>query len=164
VSGYTWVKADYSQIELRIAAWLANEPVMLQSYRSGRDLHMVTAKRVLGQETKSARPGSQDPELRAAVRGWAWHPAACGTHDFNMDIGDDEARMYHDAFFMAYPRLRQWAQGSGGSHQAHGRSVSPLGRVRHLPDGSISDKDLAHKGGAEGINHPVQSFASDMLS
>jgi len=163
VPGYTWVKADYSQIELRIAAWLAKEPVMLQSYRSGLDLHMVTAKRVLGQETRSARQVAKTLNFGLLYGAGPGTLQRVARNDFNMDISDEEARMYHGAFFSAYPQLKQWHKDMERTIKRTGQSVSPLGRVRHLPDAQSTDPDLAHKAVREGINHPVQSFASDML-
>lgn len=163
VCRYVWMKCDYSQIELRIAAWLAKETTMLHAYRSGADLHMVTAKRVLGVETKEARQVAKTLNFGLLYGAGPSTLQRVANNDYGVEMDDDEAYRYHQAFFTAYPRLRQWHREQEYEIRRTGRSVSPLGRIRHLPDVQSSDESLVHKAVREGINHPVQSFASDML-
>ena len=166
VEGYTWMKADYSQLELRIAAWLANEPAMLLAFAEGKDLHAQTAELVLG-----------DPEHRDAGKTLNFgllYGAGPKTlqrvarETYGVFFGEDEAKRYRSRFFAFYPGLELWHKKMERLIVNTGMSHSPLGRVRYLPNAKIpwnvevmrSKKLSAIR---EGINHPVQSFASDLL-
>jgi DNA polymerase I-like protein with 3'-5' exonuclease and polymerase domains len=166
--GYTWIKADYSQIELRIAAWQAREQTMLQAYRDNNDLHRLTAMMVLGDDSDEAR------QVGKTLNFGLLYGAGPGTlqriartnYDVFLDI--HEAREYREQFFRAYPALESWHQSMRRSLELSGESRSPLGRIRYLPKAKIP-WDVEDMRGQkihailEGTNHPVQSMASDML-
>ena len=76
--------------------------------------------------------------------------------------------MYRDDFFRAYPALEAWHQSMSKQIERSGQSRSPLGRVRYLPNAKIPWDVAAMRGKKahailEGINHPIQSMASDLL-
>ena len=158
-----WLKADYSQIELRIAAWLAHEPTMLQAYREGQDLHRLTAQLVLGDSSDEARYVAKVLNFSLLYgAGWKTLQTTALT-DYDLLLTDKEAQLHRDAFFSTYASLEDWHQRMRAEISRSGVSVSPLGRVRHLPDARIRDSDMQQRALRQGINHPVQSFASDLL-
>jgi DNA polymerase I-like protein with 3'-5' exonuclease and polymerase domains len=108
--GRVLVKADYSQIELRIAAKVSGDGAMLAAYRAGEDLHTLTARRVLG----LADVTEEHRQLAKAVNfGLLYGMGATGFRlyarsNYNLDLTEGEAGRYREAFFAAYPGLRRW--------------------------------------------------------
>lgn len=176
VEDHVWLKGDFSQIELRIAAELSGESMMLAAFQKGEDLHSLTAKLLLGIEDPKAeyRPGLSARDLGKIMNfgllygaGWRTLIRQART-DYGIILGEGEAKNGRERYFMAYPYLLDWHHRLESEIRNTGRSVSPLGRIRHLPDATLAGRDdeSRKKSGAavrEGINHPVQSFASDML-
>lgn len=161
--GKLWVKADYSQIELRLAAWIAREPTMLEAYRKGEDLHMLTAKLVLGDDSKEARQAAK-PINFGLLYGGGWSTLQrTARRDYGVFFTEWEAKRNRTSFFSAYPALKQWHETTAASVARHKKSVSPLGRIRYLPDIDHPEETKRWAAIREGINHPVQSFASDIL-
>jgi DNA polymerase I-like protein with 3'-5' exonuclease and polymerase domains len=165
---YTWMKADYSQIELRLAALAADEDTILQAYREGADIHRLTAKLVLDDDSDEARQVGKTLNFGLLYGAGPATLQRVARSDYNVFLTLDEARYYKEQFFRAYPGLAQWHAQCESEIAATGISRSPLGRVRYLPKAKIpaSVQDMwSQKMGAirEGINHRIQSFASDML-
>jgi DNA polymerase-1 len=109
-AGRVLVKADYSQIELRIAAKVSGDRAMLDAYRSGLDLHTLTCQRVLGvsQVTKEQRQLAKAVNFGLlygmGVKGFRAYALA----RYGLSLTETEAGRYRDAFFAAYPGLRRW--------------------------------------------------------
>jgi DNA polymerase-1 len=108
--GRVLVKADYSQIELRIAAKVANEPAMIEAYRRGDDLHALTARQILGKSDVT----KADRQLAKAVNfGLLYGMGARGFRayarsHYGVELTETQATKYRRAFFAAYPALRRW--------------------------------------------------------
>lgn len=169
VQGLTWVKADYSQIELRVAAWVAGEETMLEAYESHQDLHRLTARLVLGDSSDAARYAAKTLNFGLLYGAGPATLQRIARQDYGLHFTEGQARRHREEFFRAYPGLVHWHQRMREYIVANRTAVSPLGRVRQLPDARFwrfEDEDLRKKAAAavrEGINHPVQSFASDLL-
>ena len=161
LEGHSWIKADYSQIELRLAAWLAGEPTMLEAYRKGDDLHTITAMRVLGDP--AARQVGKTLNFGLLYGAGPMKLKEIAFQDYGIRLSDKQAREYREGFFDAYPYLREWHRTMAHTITRSGKSVSPTGRVRHLPDALGWDEALVGAAVREGINHPVQGFASDLM-
>jgi DNA polymerase I-like protein with 3'-5' exonuclease and polymerase domains len=108
--GRVLVKADYSQIELRIAAKVANETRMIEAYRRGDDLHVLTAQRMTGKRdvTKQERQVAK-PVNFGLIYGLG-APSLCrkAKTDYGLDLSEEDARRYRHAFFAAYPGIGTW--------------------------------------------------------
>jgi DNA polymerase-1 len=126
--GRVLVKADYSQLELRVAAKIAGEANMLAAYRRGEDLHALTARRLTGSDDVTARQrqlakpvnfgliyGLSAKSLRTKARA-----------EYGVDLSEADARRYCAAFFAAYPAIRSWHRQLRGSRSTETRTV--LGR------------------------------------
>lgn len=166
VKDYTWMKADYSQIELRLAAWQANEPAMLQAFQQGKDLHAQTAELIMGDPKRRAEGKTMNFGLLYGAGPKTLQRVARETYGVFFD--ESEARRYRDKFFAFYPALQRWHNNREAAIVSTGMSISPLGRIRYLPKAKypwhveeLRGKRLAAI--REGINHPIQSFASDIL-
>jgi DNA polymerase-1 len=168
VPGHSWLKADLSQIELRLAAWIAKEPTMLRAYREGEDLHALTAEAVLGESEGPARQTGKTLNFGLLYGAGANTLERIARTEYGLILEPGQAAEYRDRFFKLYPRLGLWHRTMYKEVERDGISVSPMGRIRHLPDATYTgdDDDLRgkkYKAIREGINHPVQSFASDIL-
>ena len=172
--GAVLVKADYSQIELRIAAKVADEPAMIVAYRRGDDLHALTAASVLGKPLDAVTKA--DRQLAKAVNfgllfGMGWR----GLRDYakanyGVVLTDDEAQAYRAAFFRAYPELRRWHARVGGhvenlfeknpdaTHEAR-----TLGDRRRLLPAGKGKAGSKYANVTEALNFPVQGTGADGL-
>lgn len=142
--GRAMVKADYSQIELRVAALLAGEDKMLAAFESGADLHQITADAVgvSRQIAKSLNFGLLYGMGVARLQSYIL--ATTGTH-----LTEDEAAAIRGRFFRAFPKLRRWHQVAGNG-PSDVRSLT--GRLRRGVE-RFTDK----------LNTPVQASAADGL-
>ena len=159
--GKCLIVADYSQIELRAAAAIAGETRMMDAYRSGIDLHKLTAATVLGnpedQVTKS------DRQLAKAVNfGNLYGQSAPGlvkyaASSYGVSLDEDQASDIRQAFFRTYSRLRQW---HGRSHQLAESGVTEVrtrsGRRRLIPDKASDWERFTAL-----VNTPVQGGTAD---
>ena len=151
--GRVLVKADYSQIELRVAAEIAGEPRMLEAYRSGEDLHTVTAAAVLGRSN-----GSVTKEDRQAAKAlnfgliYGMGPDRLREHaatEYGVTLSAREAGTFRSAFFRTYPGLRRWHE----SQPTGAVETRTLAGRRRLSVTTFTRK----------VNTPVQGSAGDGL-
>jgi DNA polymerase-1 len=153
-AGRMLIKADYSQIELRIAAKISGDRNMLQAYRTGLDLHTVTAQKILGRETVS----KDDRQLaKSANFGLLYGMGTPGYQNYaksnyGVELTLNEAKSYREAFFAAYPGLRSWHYRVRQEHASETRTL--IGRRRLL------DKDSPD---TWRLNTPVQGTGADGL-
>lgn len=165
--GWLFLTADFSQIELRIAAMLADERVMLRIFSEGGDMHLNTAV-----ELTRKRPSDVEPEERKKAKpvnfGFLYGMGASkfvsyAFENYGVDVSQDEAWRYRNRYFEAYPGLVAWHDRQRRLARKYGQVVSPIGRVRHLPDILSDDRGVRAESERQAINSPVQSTASDLM-
>jgi DNA polymerase-1 len=150
--GRVLVKADYSQLQLRIAAKIASEGRMLEAYARGEDLHTLTARSLTGK----AEVTKADRQLAKAVNfGLLFGLGAKGLRgyakcNYGLDLTEADAGQYRRAFFTAYPGLEGWHRREGNSRATECRTLA--GRRRLLDDGT----PYTHR-----LNTPVQGTEAD---
>jgi DNA polymerase-1 len=150
--GRVLVKADYSQLQLRIAAKVADEKRMLAAYTRGEDLHTLTARRITGKEDVT----KDDRQLAKAVNfGLLFGLGAKGLRgyarsNYGLDLTEAQAAQYRKAFFAAYPGLERWHRRAGNSNAPECRT---LGGRRRLLDAKTP---YTHR-----LNTPVQGTEAD---
>lgn len=163
--GRAFFEADYSQLELRIAADYANDPTMIKIYKHGGDIHTSTAKIF----THGKEPSKEDRTKAKPVNfGYLYGMQAKGFVNYAFDNYDtvftiEEARQNRQAYFALYSRLLEWHKEMISKCNAYGGVYNRFGRFRALPD--IYSHDWGKRSGAErrAINTPVQSTGSDLL-
>lgn len=165
--GWTFIEADYSQIELRIAAYLAREAHMLHLYAIGADIHLTTAARVTGlpesQVTKKIRKEVGKPVNFGFLYGMGWRKfIETAFNNYGAVFSEDEARAARSTYFQLFPQLTAWHARQRRLAHAHGKVQSPLGRIRHLPDIYSPEQGIVAEAERQAINSPVQGFASDL--
>lgn len=164
--GWTFVEADYSQIELRIVALLSRDRTMLHLYKIGADIHRATASSVLG--IPESRITSVDRKKAKAVNfgfvyGMGWRKfISTAFEKYEMIFSEEEARAVREAFFEHFSGLLPWHARQRRLVNQYGRVQSPIGRVRHLPDIHSPDEGVRAEAERQAINSPVQSFGSDL--
>lgn len=165
--GWSFVEADYSQIELRIAAFIAQERHMIELYNQGADIHMTTAMAVTGlprsQVTKEIRKKVGKPVNFGFLYGMGWRKfIETAFNNYGAVFNEQQAQAYRKAYFDLFPDLVRWHERQRRLVRQYGRVQSPLGRVRHLPDIYSPEKGVQAEAERQAINSPVQGFASDM--
>jgi DNA polymerase-1 len=172
--GRVLVKADYSQIELRIAAKIADETAMIAAYRDGADLHTLTAAAVTGKPFEDI--GKADRQLAKAVNFGLLYGMGCKTlagyarSNYGVTLAEAEAKRYRDKFFRAYPGLKAWhhrvtrtveaafTRDPNATHETR----TLLGRRRVLPV-AAGPADRRYPSVNDALNTPVQGTGADGL-
>jgi DNA polymerase-1 len=159
--GHALVSADYSQIELRLLAHVADIPPLRDSFLRGEDIHARTASEVFG----IPMPG-MDPMTRRRAKAINFG-IIYGISGFGLarqlGITPGEARSYIDAYFVRYPGIRAYMERTKEEARISGYVTTPFGRRCWVP--GIADKNPARRGYAErqAINAPLQGGAADII-
>lgn len=164
--GWSFIEADYSQVELRIAAELAQEPTMLGLYSRGEDIHMAMAMRMTGKPefevTKEERKKAKAVNF-GFLYGMGWRKFIQTAYtNYGVVVTEREAQDFRKAFFEQFPVLVRWHARQRRLVTQYKRVQSPLGRVRHLPDVDSQDEGVVAEAQRQAINSPVQATASDL--
>lgn len=165
--GRTWIEADFSQIELRIAAFCAGERTMISIYRQGGDIHMVTAMSVTGlpqsKVTKEIRKKVGKPVNFGFLYGMGWSKfITTAFNNYGVRFTEQEAKAYRRRYFELYHDLPRWHDRQRRLVHTNDRVQSPIGRIRHLPDINSPEPGVRAEAERQAINSPVQGLASDM--
>ncbi|MBB6340781.1 DNA polymerase-1 [Pseudomonas fluvialis] len=159
--GYKLVAADYSQIELRIMAHLAQDEGLLDAFRHGRDVHKATAAEVFG-VAQDEVTSDQRRSAKAINFGLIYGMSAFG---LAKQIGCDrkQAQAYIDVYFHRYPGVLAYMERTREQAAQQGYVETLFGRRLYLPD--IQAKNPALRKGAErtAINAPMQGTAADIM-
>lgn len=165
--GYVMADFDYSQIELRIAAFISRCIPMIEAFQRGDDLHKMLASRITMMPMDKVDEDSRQ-KGKSANFGLLYEMSAHGFRLYAETVYDvvfsrEEAEEVHRAFFDMWTGIREWHNREKRRAHQTGQVVSPIGRVRRLP-GIFSDHDgkVSHAE-RQAINSPVQGFASDLM-
>lgn len=172
--GWLFLEADYSQVELRVAAMLAGETTLLRIFATGGDAHLTTAAKTARMTPAQilASDATGKTEYRKKAKGvnfgFLYDMGAekfiqYATMNFGWTPTLEEAEQYRRDYFMLYPKLRPWHDRQRRLVHRYQRVHSPIGRVRHLPDVLSGDRQVVAEAERQAINSPVQSFASDLM-
>lgn len=157
--GKSLVFFDYSQIELRLMAHMSQDPVLLQSYLAGADIHRQTAMLVLGLEDHEIGP--EHRQIAKTVNfGLLYGMSAYGLSE-QLQISPKKAQQFIDIYFERFPRIKDYMQSMRDFAKEHGYVTTLTGR-------KIPIKVEARRGGSEhawraAINGPLQGTASDLI-
>ena len=167
------LQADLSQAELRIAADMSHDPMMLEIYRNFGDIHTRTACIVMGVTTQQFM--NMPAEERALARfkakavnfgfiyGMGWRKfIVYAKTQYGVEFTEQEARRIRHAFFQTYAGLTSWHLAMRNFVRRHGYVRSYSGRIRHLPTIHSSEEWIQQEAERQAINSPVQNFASDL--
>ena len=159
--GHKLVSADYSQIELRLLAEIADIPSLRQAFQDRLDIHAMTASEMFGVPIKDM-PADVRRRAKAINFGIIYGISAFGLAN-QLGIGQSEARDYIAKYFQRYPGIRDYMENTKDYARKHGYVLTPFGRKIHLR--FIHDKSQGMRAFAEraAINAPLQGGAADII-
>jgi len=162
--GWTFVQADYSQIELRVGAMLANERTMKFIFQTRGDIHIETAKSITGlnEVDKDQRKKAKAINFGLIYGMGAPKLKEYAGEKYGVDLSLGEAKSYRDRYFDKYGDLLAWHEKQRRLVRNFGEVRSPLGRLRRLPGIYSPDRRVSGEAERQAINAPVQGFASDI--
>jgi DNA polymerase I len=158
---YVLLSADYSQIELRIIAAIANEENMIEAFKQGYDIHQATAAKVFGKPIEEVT-SDERRNAKAVNFGLIYGQTPFGLSQ-NLGIPRKEATQMIDEYFKQYPGIRTYMSETIEFAKEHGYVQTLQGRRRYLKD--INSANFTVRGFAErnAINAPIQGSAADMI-
>ena len=155
------IDADYSQIELRILAAIADDERMISAFASGNDIHTLTASGVFGVDAESVTP-----ELRRRAKAVNFG-IVYGIGDFTLsqDIGVPRAvaKKYIEGYLANYPGVAAYLNEIKRSAHELGYVQTIFGRRRYIPELTSSKKNLVSFGERVAMNSPIQGSAADII-
>ncbi len=159
--GHVLLTADYSQIELRLLAHFSRDPLLVEAYRRGDDIHTLTASQVFG-----VPPLMVNPEHRRQAKvvnfGIVYGLSAFGLSQ-QLGIETGEARQFIANYFEKYKGVRAYIDKTLEEARRELKVRTLFGRVRPIPD--INSKNVNQRGFAErtAVNTPLQGTAADLI-
>jgi DNA polymerase-1 len=164
--GNVMIAADYSQVELRIAAHIANDPGLRAAFAAGQDIHRATAAKVLSvpldQVTSDQRSFAKRVNFGLLY--------GMGTQSLAQQAGISmkEAQQFVDAYFAGFPHIKKYIDETKKRAKTEGYVETLLGRRRYFPILQTQTRDartniMQRTAEREAINHPIQGTAADII-
>ena len=159
--GHVLLAADYSQIELRLLAHFSGDPLLLEAFRRGDDIHTLTASQVFGVPPLMVTPDHRR-QAKVVNFGIVYGLSPFGLSQ-NLGIEPSEARQFINAYFEKYKGVRAWIDWTLEEARRQQKVRTLFGRVRPIPD--INSKNANLRGFAErtAANTPLQGTAADLI-
>jgi DNA polymerase-1 len=159
--GHVLLAADYSQIELRLLAHFSKDPLLVEAYRRGDDIHTLTASQVFGVPPLMVTPDHRR-QAKVVNFGIVYGLSAFGLSQ-NLGIEPGEAKQFINAYFERYGGVRAFIDRTLDEARREGKVKTLFGRVRPIPD--INSKNANLRGFAErtAVNTPLQGTAADLI-
>src|SRR5712671_580227 len=159
--GHKLVSADYSQIELRLLAEIADIPVLKQAFRDGLDIHAMTASEMFGVPIKDM-PGEVRRRAKAINFGIIYGISAFGLAN-QLGIAREEASAYIKRYFERFPGIRAYMDQTRDFCRARGYVETLFGRKCHYPDIKASNASIRSFNERAAINARLQGTAADII-
>lgn len=159
--GTRLVSADYSQIELRILAHMADIPQLAQAFRDGIDIHAMTASEMFGVPVEGMEP-SVRRRAKAINFGIIYGISAFGLAA-QLSIPREEAGLYIRRYFERFPGIRDYMDATKARAKADGYVETLFGRRAHYPDIRHSNPSVRAFNERAAINAPIQGTAADII-
>ncbi len=158
---FLFMSADYSQIELRIAASFAKDETMIEAFRNGRDIHTTTAAKVFKVELASVTADMRR-KAKEVNFGILYGSTAFGLSQ-NLGISRSEAAEIIQSYFTEFAAIKRYMDDSINTAREKEYVETILGRRRYLRD--INSRNVTTRGFAErnAINAPIQGSAADII-
>lgn len=155
--GNVLLAADYSQIELRLAAHMAGVDTLKQAFAQGEDIHARTAQEMFGEVTRDTRARAKTINFAILYGISRWGLAG------RLEVEPDEAQAMIDTYFQRFPGIQRYIHETLESVRARGYSETLFGRKTWFP--RINSKNQAERQGSEraAINAPIQGTSADII-
>jgi DNA polymerase I len=156
--GCRLISADYSQVELRLLAHIADEPVLKEIFRRGEDVHTATAEAILG--------GKTDPGTRSKAKmvnyGIVYGLSAYGLAD-RLQIPQEEAQEFIDRYLERFPKVKQFIDETIERASEEGHVTTLFGRIRRVPELRSRQFQTRSLGERLAVNMVIQGTAADII-
>ncbi|HLP31673.1 MAG TPA: DNA polymerase, partial [Geothrix sp.] len=159
--GWVLLDADYSQIELRVVAALAEDPVLLAAFEAGEDIHRRTASEVMGLPMDQV--SAEDRSKAKAVNFGLLYGQGAFALAANLGITQKEAKAFIERYFERMPKVAAWIEGAKEKALAQGLVRTHWGRIRRIPELESPNKQFQAQGLREAVNTIVQGTAADLM-
>lgn len=155
--GNVLLAADYSQIELRLAAHMADVPALKEAFAAGEDIHARTAREMFGEVTRDTRARAKTINFAILYGISRWGLAA------RLEVPPEEAQAMIDTYFQRFPGIQRYIHETLETVRAKGYSETLFGRKTWFP--RINSKNQAERQGSEraAINAPIQGTSADII-
>ncbi len=159
--GYTFVDADYSQIELRLMAHMSGDETMIEAFNTGKDIHRSTAATVFGKSFDEVT----DLERRRAKAVNFGIIYGISAYGLSKDIGIEpkEADKYINDYFEKYPKIREYLDKTIDGARENGYTLTLFNRRRPITDINSSNHMLKKASERIAMNAPIQGTAADIM-
>ncbi|MGN6850630.1 MAG: DNA polymerase I [Sphingomicrobium sp.] len=156
--GHKLLSADYSQIELRLAAHMADVPQLKEAFRSGVDIHSMTAEELFGRVDRDTRNQAKTINFAILYGSSAWGIAG------RLGLPKDEGKAIIDRYYERFPGIRAFSHATLAFAREHGFTRTLFGRKTHF-EPNIRSPNPSIRGGAEraAINAPIQGTSADLI-
>jgi DNA polymerase-1 len=159
--GMRLLVADYNQIELRVIAHLAQDPGLIEAFRTGADIHRITAARIFGVDPSEVTIGMRS-KAKMVSYGLAYGMESYGLAQ-RLGIGVDEAAQILNAYFDNFPRVRAYMDQVVAEARDKGYTETLFGRRRMIPELSSSRYQERMAGERQAMNAGIQGLAADIF-
>ena len=159
--GYKIISADYSQVELRLLATVANVKALKEAFLKGLDIHALTASRVFHVPLEQITP-SLRRDAKAINFGIVYGISQYGLAR-QLDISPDDAKKYIDSYFAVMPEIKKYMADTIEFAHHHGYVLTPYGRKCSTQGINDQNKRIVSFAERAAINAPIQGGASDII-
>jgi DNA polymerase-1 len=156
--GHVLLSADYSQIELRLAAHMADVPQLKEAFRAGEDIHSLTAEELFGRVDRDTRNQAKTINFAILYGSSAWGIAG------RLGLPKEEGKAIIDRYFERFPGIRAYIHSTLAFAREHGFTRTLFGRKTHF-EPNIRSPNPSIRGGAEraAVNAPIQGTSADLI-
>lgn len=154
-----FISIDYSQVELRIIAHMANEEQMINDFNQGLDIHTETAKKIFHIDEVTSTKRSQAKAINFGII-YGMSPYGLAKQ---VGISNEEAVEFINRYFKTYPKIKQFMQDQIVYAKKFGQVKTHFGRVRKINDINSNSKMLMESASRMAINTPIQGTAADII-
>jgi DNA polymerase I len=159
--GYKLISADYSQVELRLLAHIADEEALKEIFRRGEDVHTATCVQIFGVE-----PDAVDPGMRSKAKmvnyGIVYGLSAFGLAD-RLQIPQEEAAEFIERYLSGFPKVREFIEATIVSATNEGSVKTLFGRIRRIPELRARQRQTRMLGERLAVNMVIQGTAADVI-
>jgi DNA polymerase-1 len=149
--------ADYSQIELRLAAHMADVPALKEAFAKGDDIHALTAQEVFGEVTRDTRARAKTINFSILYGISAWGLAG------RLEVPRDEAQRMIDRYFTRFPGINQYIATTLSEVRDRGFTTTLFGRKTHLPWIRSPKQGERQSAERQAVNAPIQGTCADII-
>jgi len=156
-SGHVLMSADYSQIELRLAAHMADVPQLKDAFAKGEDIHNMTAEELFGSVDRDTRNKAKTINFAILYGISSWGLAG------RLGVSREEGKAIIDRYFLRFPGIQNYINETTASVREHGFTTTLFGRKTHFPNIRSPQQNLRQGSERAAINAPIQGTSADLI-